>query len=303
MSGRIAVLVSGVGTNLRALRTYEKRHLLGGEICLVLADRPCEALGLAADEGIATAVVDPSVATDREAWDEAVRDALIKSKADLVVLAGFMRVLGPRTLESFSGRILNVHPSLLPAFPGAHPVRDTLGAGVRVTGVTVHFVDETLDGGPIIAQQAVPVLADDTEESLLVRLHAAEHQLLPRVVALTLAGAVTQRGGKAQIDWQRADDLPRPRRALVSVSDKTALASFAERLEGLGFQIVSTGGTARALRNAGLDVTEVADVTGFPEMLDGRVKTLHPRISAGVLADLREPEHRAQLAAQLIEPF
>ncbi len=96
---------------------------------------------------------------------------------------------------------------------------------------------------------------------------------------------------------------PRPRRALISVSDKTALTSFATRLAGIGFEIVSTGGTARALRNAGIDVTDVADVTGFPEMLDGRVKTLHPRISAGVLADLREPDHRAQLAAQLIEPF
>ena len=303
MSGRVAVCVSGVGTNLRALREFERRGLLGGEIGLVLADRPCDALGFAADEGIPTALIDPSIHTDRDAWDRAVAEALAKANIDWVVLAGFMRVLGAQTLAQFRGRILNVHPSLLPAFPGAHPVRDTLAAGVRVTGVTVHFVDATLDGGPIIAQRAVPVAADDTEESLLERLHATEHQLLPRVVALALAGAVTLREGRAVIDWAKADEAPRPRRALVSVSDKTALASFATRLAGLGFEIVSTGGTARALRNAGIDVTDVAQVTGFPEMLDGRVKTLHPRISAGVLADLRLPEHREQLAAQLIEPF
>ena len=114
---------------------------------------------------------------------------------------------------------------------------------------------------------------------------------------------MTLREGRAVVDWAKADEAPRPRRALVSVSDKTALASFATRLAAIGFEIVSTGGTARALRNAGIDVVDVVDVTGFPEMLDGRVKTLHPRISAGVLADLRLAEHRAQLAAQLIEPF
>ena len=103
-------------------------------------------------------------------------------------------MLGPKTLERFAGRILNVHPSLLPAFPGAHPVRDALAAGVRVTGVTVHFVDETLDGGPIVAQRPVAVHADDAEETLLERLHAVEHQLLPRVVALALAGALTIEG-------------------------------------------------------------------------------------------------------------
>ncbi len=303
MSGRIAICVSGVGTNLRALRAFEKRGLLGGEIVLVLADRPCEALGFAAEEGTPTALVDPSVASDRQSWDAAVSEALDKARVDWVVLAGFMRVLGPQTLARFSGRILNIHPSLLPVFAGAHPVRDALAAGVRVTGVTVHIVNAKLDGGPIIAQQPVAVNAADTEESLLKRLHAAEHQLLPRVVALALAGAISVEGDTVEIDWARADGAASPRRALISVSDKAALASFATRLAGIGFEIVSTGGTATALRNAGLEVTDVADVTGFPEMLDGRVKTLHPRISAGVLADLRLPEHRAQIAAQLIEPF
>ena len=303
MSGRLAVCVSGVGTNLRALRAFEKRGLLGGDICLVLADRPCEALGFAADEGLRTALIDPSIHGDGDAWDAAVADALVGAGADWVALAGFMRVVGPRTLAAYGTRMLNVHPSLLPAFPGGHAVRDALAAGVRVTGVTVHLVDEHLDGGPIVAQQAVVIQPSDTEESLLTRLHAVEHQLFPRICTLALDGAIRVREGRADIDWSRAVDLPRPRRALISVSDKTALAAFATRLAGIGFELVSTGGTARALRNAGLDVTDVADVTGFPEMLDGRVKTLHPRISAGVLADLRLPEHAEQLAAQLIEPF
>jgi phosphoribosylaminoimidazolecarboxamide formyltransferase / IMP cyclohydrolase len=299
----IAVLVSGEGTNLRALRRYEARGLLGGPIVLVVADRPCPALAFAVDEGIPTALVSPDVHPDRQAWDDALAAALHTADPAWIVLAGFMRLLGGQALDAFGGRILNVHPSLLPAYPGSHPVRDALRGGARVTGVTVHLVDETLDGGPIVAQQAVPIAADDDELSLLGRLHAIEHRLLPRCVALALAGALDVSDGQVRVDTQRADALPRPRRALLSVSDKTDLPDFARQLDGLGFELVSTGGTARALRAVALPVTDVADVTVFPEMLDGRVKTLHPRIEAGVLADMRLPDHRAQLAAAGIEPF
>ncbi len=303
MSARIAVCVSGEGTNLRALRRYEQRGLLNGEISLVLADRACNALSYAADEGIPTVLVDPAGQPDREAWDEAMAAALSAAHIDWVVLAGFMRLVGERVLDQFAGRILNVHPSLLPAYAGRHPVADTLAGGARVTGVTVHFVDRTLDGGPIIAQHPVPVMPTDDEASLRRRLNGAEHLLLPRVVALAAGGALRLIDGRAEIDWTVADGLPRPRRALLSLSDKNGLAAFATRLAGLGFELVSTGGTARALREAGLEVTDVADVTGFAEMLDGRVKTLHPRVSAGVLADLRSADHRAQLAAAQIDPF
>ena len=280
--------MSGEGTNLRALRRHEKRGQLGGQIVLVLGDRPCNALAFAADEGIPTALVDPSLFPDRIAWDRAVADALTAVKPDVVVNAGFLRWLGTPVLSAFPGRILNVHPSLLPAYPGLHSVRDALAAGARVTGVTIHVVDETRDGGPIVAQEAISVLPDDDEQTLLARVHAVEHRLLPRVVAQTLTGTA---------------ELPRTRRALISVSDKSGLGPFARALAGIGFELVSTGGTARALRAEGLEVTDVADVTGFPEMLDGRVKTLHPRISAGVLADMRLPDHREQLAAVGIEPF
>jgi phosphoribosylaminoimidazolecarboxamide formyltransferase / IMP cyclohydrolase len=299
----VAVGVSGAGSNLRALRRAEQRGLLGGRIGLVFADRPCPALGFAADEGIPTALVARDQYPDREAWDGALAEALAAAGPDWLVLAGFMRLLGRRTLAAYAGRILNIHPSLLPAYPGNRPVADTLAGGAKVTGVTVHLVDETLDGGPIVAQEPVPVLATDDEASLLARLHAAEHRLLPRTVALALAGGISVRGGRVHVDPATAAGLARPRRALLSASDKRGLVDFARALAHLGFELVSTGGTSRTLRDAGLAVTEVAEVTGFPEMLDGRVKTLHPRIEAGVLADLRRDDHRQQLAMAAIEPF
>src|SRR6266540_1185147 len=142
VSGRVAVAVSGAGSNLRALVAAARRGDLGGEIVLVVADRDCPALAWAAEEGIATAVV-PGGA------DAELAAALAGASADAVVLAGYMRILGPATLVAFDGRILNTHPSLLPAFPGAHAVRDALAAGVKVTGCTVHVATEHVDDGPI----------------------------------------------------------------------------------------------------------------------------------------------------------
>ncbi|MFN8621010.1 MAG: bifunctional phosphoribosylaminoimidazolecarboxamide formyltransferase/IMP cyclohydrolase [Chloroflexota bacterium] len=300
---RIAVAVSGTGSNLRALRAAEQRGLLGGRIVLVLADQDCPALAFAHDEGIAVAVVDPAAHRPRAAWDGAVAAALSAAGVDLVVLAGFMRVLGRAVTDAFAGRILNVHPSLLPAFPGRDAIGDALAAGVAVTGVTVHLVDETLDGGPVVAQEAVPVVAGEPREALAARIHAVEHRLLPRAVALHAAGALRVAGRQVTVDRAIAAALPRPRRALLSMSDKSGLADLGRELAGLGFELVSTGGTARALREAGLPVTDVAAVTGAPEMLDGRVKTLHPRVHGGILADLRLADHREQLAAAAIEPF
>ncbi len=298
-ASRIAVGVSGAGTNLRALHAAAVRGELGGAIVLVFADRSCPALDWAAEQGIDTALVPGGD-------DEALLEAMTGSGPDVVVLAGYMRIVGPRVLEAFAGRILNTHPSLLPAFPGAHAVRDALAHGVRLTGATVHLVDAMLDGGPIVAQDAVPVLPGDDEASLRQRIQAVEHRLLPRAVALVAAGAVGlgPDGRQLSIDLARADaELPIPRRALLSVSDKTGLADLGRGLVARGFELVSTGGTARTLRDAGLPVTDVAAVTGSPEMLDGRVKTLHPRVHAGVLADRRLDDHRRQLIAAGIAPF
>lgn len=307
MSNRIAVGVSGSGSNLRALQARIGRGALPARIVLVFADRACPALEWAAEEGLDTALV-PGLAgreqVEQVEAERALAETLGAVGADAVVLAGFMRLLGPTVLAAFPGRVLNVHPSLLPSFPGAHAVRDALAAGAAVTGVTVHLVDASLDGGPIVLAEAVGIRPGDDEAALLERLHAVEHRLLPRAVAFLLGGALSVDGQRVTIDPERAQAaLPQPRRALISVSDKAGLADLGAGLVARGFELVSTGGTARELRAAGLAVTDVAAVTGFPEMLDGRVKTLHPRIHAGILADRRNPDHRAQLSAAAIEPF
>jgi phosphoribosylaminoimidazolecarboxamide formyltransferase/IMP cyclohydrolase len=299
VTGRIAVGVSGAGSNLRAMAAAIGRGELDASLVLVFADRPCAALDWAVEQGIDTALV-PGGA------DEALAATLGAVAPDALILAGYMRLVGPAVLEAFSGRILNTHPSLLPAFPGAHAVADALAHGVTVSGCTVHLVDASLDGGPIVLQEAVPVLPDDDAASLHARIQAVEHRVLPRAAGLLLAGALSVRsdGRHVALDLERADAaLPMPRRALLSVSDKKGLTAFADGLVRLGFELVSTGGTARELRAGGLPVTDVAAVTGFPEMLDGRVKTLHPRVHGGILANRRLADHRRQLLAAGIAPF
>jgi phosphoribosylaminoimidazolecarboxamide formyltransferase / IMP cyclohydrolase len=236
--------------------------------------------------------------------DETLADTLLAVKPDVVVLAGYMRLVGPRVLAAFGGRIVNTHPSLLPAFPGASAVGDALAHGVKVTGCTVHVVDETLDGGAIVAQEAVAIAPGDDEASLHERIRRVEHRLLPRSVAAFLAGAIGIDGRQTRLDPGTLDTRGAPfRRALLSVSDKAGLVDLGRGLSERGFELVSTGGTAGTLRDAGLEVTDVSAVTGFPEILDGRVKTLHPAIHAGILADRRRPEHREAIIERGIAPF
>ncbi|MEI7742447.1 MAG: bifunctional phosphoribosylaminoimidazolecarboxamide formyltransferase/IMP cyclohydrolase [Chloroflexota bacterium] len=296
MSGKIAVGVSGTGSNLRALVAAAGRGNLGGEVVLVFADRACAGLDWAAEQGIDTILVPGGD-------DLTLAETLTAVSVDVVVLAGYLRMIGPKTLEAFPERILNVHPSLLPSFPGLHGIRDAIAAKVALTGVTVHLVDATLDGGPIVAQEAVSINGDD-EATLTERIHALEHRLLPLATRFLLAGAIDVWRSGATLYAGVADaKAPVPRRALLSVSDKSGLADLGRGLVARGFELVSTGGTARALREVGLPVTDVAAVTGFPEMLDGRVKTLHPRIHAGILADRRRADHREALLLEGIDPF
>ena len=309
MAHRIAVGVSGTGSNLRALYAAAQRGALDAEVALVFADRECAAISWAVEQGLETVVVPMpklSHVREREAADDILAESIDAVAPELIVLAGYMRVMGSRALGSLRCPAINLHPALLPSFPGAHAVKDALAAGVKVTGVTVHYVDGSLDAGPIILQDSVPVLQGDTEETLFDRIHAVEHRLLPRAVGLALAGtlAISPDGRTVLIDAARAaETMPVPKRALLSVSDKTGLPEFGAGLVRLGFELISTGGTARALRAAGLPVTDVSSVTGFPEMLDGRVKTLHPRVHGGILADRRLTSHREQLAEAAIEPF
>jgi phosphoribosylglycinamide formyltransferase-1 len=176
---RIVVLISGRGSNMRSL--LEAR--LPASFEAVISNVPSAAgLAIARQHGIATAVVDHKAYATREAFDAALRNEIDRYRPDLVVLAGFMRVLTEDTVRHYAGRMLNIHPSLLPAFPGLHTHRAALDAGVRVHGCTVHFVTPQLDHGPIIVQAAVPVLDGDTEAALAARVLAEEHHVYAQAV-------------------------------------------------------------------------------------------------------------------------
>ena len=195
MPKRIVVLISGRGSNMQAL--LEAR--LPASFEAVISNVPTAAgLALAQRRGVATAVVDHTAYADREAFDAVLRTEIDRHRPDLVVLAGFMRVLTEKTVRHYAGRMLNIHPSLLPAFPGLHTHRRAIESGVRVHGCTVHFVTPRLDHGPIVIQAAVPVLESDTETALAARVLAHEHRIYAEAVRwfcedrirLTAEGAV-----------------------------------------------------------------------------------------------------------------
>lgn len=193
---KIAVLISGSGTNLQALIDAAAADPgFGAEIVLVLSDRPrVKGLKRAEAAGIPTSVVAWRDHGDRDSFTAAVCDAVDASGAEVMVLAGFMRILGPGAVQRFPHRMINVHPALLPAFPGAHAVPQALAHGVKLTGVTVHFVDEEVDHGPIILQEAVPVEQGDTEDALHARIQKVEHRVLPQVVKALAGGQMAVRG-------------------------------------------------------------------------------------------------------------
>jgi len=199
-SKRVVVLVSGHGSNLQALLDAAARPGSGMAVVLVAADRP-GAYGLerARTAGVATAVVRPADHPDRRAFDLALRDLVAAALPDAVCLAGFMRILGPDFVRAFPERIVNTHPSLLPAFRGAHAVRDALAYGVKVSGCTIHLIDEEVDHGPVLFQAAVPVVDGDDEASLHERIKAEEHRLLPAAVRLVAEGRVRVEGRQARV--------------------------------------------------------------------------------------------------------
>ncbi|MDK7185088.1 phosphoribosylglycinamide formyltransferase [Winkia neuii] len=172
---RIVVLISGTGSNLKALVQAYGEQIVG-----VVADR--DAPGLQWAKGIATAQVNPADYSSREEWDRALTDTVAQFQPDLIVCAGFMRLVGQTFLAAFAGKVINTHPALLPSFPGMHGVRDALDHGVKITGATIFYVDAGVDTGRIIAQVAVPVRDGDSEETLAARLKEAETAQLVRVV-------------------------------------------------------------------------------------------------------------------------
>jgi len=197
---RVGVLVSGRGSNLQALLDAARRGALGGEIAVVVSNVE-EALGLerARKAGI-PAVFRDHRGKKREAFDAEIVEILQAHHVDLVCLAGFMRLLSPAFVRAFPGRIVNVHPALLPAFPGLDAQRQAWEHGAKVSGATVHLVDEGLDSGPIVAQEAVPVLSVDTSETLAARILEAEHRLYPRAVRLLLEGRCRVAGRRVIVE-------------------------------------------------------------------------------------------------------
>ncbi|MDE3157050.1 MAG: phosphoribosylglycinamide formyltransferase [Acidobacteriota bacterium] len=189
MNRRLGILISGRGSNLQAIIDAIAAGRLEATIGVVLSNRPGAAgLERARAAGIEAVCVDPSPSASRHEYDAALVRELQARRIDLVCLAGFMRLLGPTFIDAFPHRILNIHPSLLPAFPGLHAQRQAIEHGVRISGATVHLVDADLDAGPIVLQAAVPVLADDTEETLAARILAEEHRIYPEAIGIVLGG-------------------------------------------------------------------------------------------------------------------
>jgi phosphoribosylglycinamide formyltransferase-1 len=196
----IAILCSGHGTNLQAIIDAVRDGRLKVKIALVVSDNAeAYALTRAKAAGIETLVLNRRSYASREEFDKEIVKNLKAKKAELVVLAGFMRLMSAYFVKEYKNRVMNIHPALLPSFKGEHGVRDALEYGVKVTGVTVHFVDEELDHGPIILQRAVEILPGDTEDTLLERIHKEEHKIYPEAIRLFAEGRLIVEGRKVRI--------------------------------------------------------------------------------------------------------
>jgi phosphoribosylglycinamide formyltransferase 1 len=197
---RLAILISGRGSNMMALIEAARAAEYPAEVAAIVSSRP-EAAGLAwaRAEGLPATLIDHKAYASREAFDAAVDQVLAEAGVELVALAGFMRIQSPPFVRKWHARQLNIHPSLLPAFKGLNPQAQALAAGVKISGCTVHFVTEDLDGGPIIAQTAVPVCEGDTAQSLAVRILRAEHALYPQALALVAEGRARLRDGRVNV--------------------------------------------------------------------------------------------------------
>jgi phosphoribosylglycinamide formyltransferase-1 len=200
---QLAVLLSGRGTNMLAIARSCREGLIGAQLAAVLSDRP-DAPGIAAarELGLRTSVIDAQCYPGRAAFEDALEAALRHCGAELIVLAGFMRILSPGFVQRHSGRMLNIHPSLLPRYQGLHTHRRVLEAGEREHGASVHFVSEVLDGGPVICQARVPVRALDSELSLAARVQRQEHRIYPLVIGLIASGRLRLQGGTILLDGQ-----------------------------------------------------------------------------------------------------
>ena len=196
----IGVLISGRGTNLQAIIDASEKGDLPAKVAIVFSDK-ADAYGLerAKKHNIATAVFGPKDFSDKNTYELEIVKVMKEHNVDLVCLAGYMRIVGPVLLEHFQGKMINIHPALLPSFPGLHVQKAALDHGVKISGATVHFVDEGCDTGPIIVQAAVPVLEDDTEETLSARILEQEHKIYPQAIKLFAEGQLNIEGRRVKI--------------------------------------------------------------------------------------------------------
>lgn len=197
---RLGVLASGRGSNLQAILDACQEGIIPAEVAIVISDKPgAYALERARLAGIPAHCLEPKSFNNKVEYEGAIAELLTSSGVQLVCLAGYMRLVGATLLQGFPGRIMNIHPALLPSFPGLHGQKDALDYGIKLSGCTVHFVDEGIDTGPIILQAAVPVLDDDTEEILANRILEQEHKLYPRAIKLFAQGRLVIEGRRVMV--------------------------------------------------------------------------------------------------------
>lgn len=306
---KIAVFASGEGTNLQALLDACADGRVRGTVALVVSNKEDSgAVRRAQRRGVETLVCPQNEHPTAEEYNSFLAQECKSRGIDLICLAGFMLKISRPLLEAYPGRILNVHPSLLPAFGGqgmyGRKVHEAVvAAGVKVSGATIHVVDEEYDHGPIVLQATVPVLASDTPGTLAARVLAQEHWIYPRAAALFADGRVKLEEGRLAVKPSPQESSPRLKRALISVSDKTGVVEFAKGLHELGVELVSTSGTFKALSQAGLPVRPLETMTGFPEILDGRVKTLHPHVHGAILLRRKDPKQVREAELFGLEPI
>ncbi|NHL93961.1 bifunctional phosphoribosylaminoimidazolecarboxamide formyltransferase/IMP cyclohydrolase [Lactobacillus helveticus] len=283
---KIAILASGNGTNFEVLTKKFQAGEIPGTEALMFCNHPnAPVIKRAQRLGIPYETFSVKECGSKQAYESRLIKVLKEYKIDFIILSGYLRVVGSTILNEYPDSIVNLHPALLPKYPGLNSIarafEDYQRGLIDKTGVTVHFIDARLDHGPIIAQKAVPIYPDDTEETLETRVHETEHELFPMAVSEVIQTRM-KRGNKVK-------------RALVSVSDKTNLVPFVKGLVENHYEIISTGGTKKKLDEAGIKTISVEEITGFPEILDGRVKTLNPYIHGGLLAERDKPEHMKTL--------
>ncbi len=225
MSLKIAVLASGSGSNAAAI--FQKIHngQIDAKVCLLICNRPgAKVLERAEEYAIPTLELDHTQFADRESFDRRMVEALQESGAELIVLAGYMRILSPYFFSVFANKVINVHPALLPSFKGAHGAADALAYGVKMTGCTVHFVDEEVDNGAIIAQAALPVLGNESPDALQKRIQGLEHRIFPQVIQWFAQKRLKVQGRSVQL-------LPHPQSAHAQATHHDAGSFFCPPLE------------------------------------------------------------------------